>query len=85
MEDHIISSIGSRLNNFCCKGSVLMMEKQPTSQTEANKKWQHKNKEYANYLKMRSASRSFIKSKATLEDIEELKNLIKQREEFLNS
>lgn len=45
-------------------------------QNEANKRWQQKNKEYANYLKDRSKARSFIKNKATGEDLEELKELI---------
>ncbi|EIE8653766.1 hypothetical protein LDX33_002757 [Listeria monocytogenes] len=38
-----------------------------------------KNKEHANYLKSRSAARSFIKKKATLEDLAELEIAIKQR------
>lgn len=45
-------------------------------QNEANKRWQQKNKEHANYLKDRSKARSFIKNKATGEDLEELKELI---------
>ncbi|EHF3656333.1 hypothetical protein JSN82_002929, partial [Listeria innocua] len=45
----------------------------------ANKSWQEKNKEHANYLKSRSAARSFIKKKATLEDLAELEIAIKQR------
>lgn len=59
------------------------MANKPKPQTEANKRWQEKNKEYASYLKSRSTTRSFIRNKATLEDIEELKQLIKEREEFL--
>lgn len=51
--------------------------------TEANKRWQNKNKDYANYLKARSTSRSFIRNKATLEDLEELKKLIEEREQNL--
>ena len=47
-----------------------------SNQTEANKRWQQKNKEYSNYLKDRSKARSFIKNKATGEDLEELKELI---------
>lgn len=47
-------------------------------QTEANKKWQEKNRERAKYLSNRSVARSFIKNKATIEDLEELKNLIKK-------
>lgn len=49
------------------------------AQLKANKAWQDKNKEHANYLKSRSAARSFIKKKATLEDLEELEIAIKQR------
>ena len=45
-------------------------------QNEANKRWQQKNKEHANYLKDRSKARSFIKNKATGEDLKELLDLI---------
>ncbi|AGR25926.1 hypothetical protein I0M66_002231 [Listeria monocytogenes] len=57
------------------------MTKKTTSdaQLKANKAWQDKNKEHANYLKSRSAARSFIKKKATLEDLEELEIAVKQR------
>lgn len=47
-----------------------------SNQTEANKRWQQKNKEYSNYLKDRSKARSFIKNKATREDLKELLDLI---------
>ena len=50
------------------------------NQTEANKKWQEKNKEYAKYLSNRSRARSFIRNQATLEDIEELRALLVERE-----
>lgn len=49
-------------------------------QTIANKKWQEKNKEKSNYLKTRSVSRGFIRNRATLEDLEELRSLIHERE-----
>lgn len=52
-------------------------------QNEANKRWQQKNKEHANYLKDRSKARSFIKNKATGEDLEELKELIVTRSKEL--
>ncbi|MBY6846808.1 hypothetical protein HYI19_18615 [Clostridium botulinum] len=48
-------------------------------QTEANKKWYSKNKEYAKYLNKRSHAKNFIKI-AKLEDLEELEELIKKRE-----
>ena len=50
-------------------------------QTEANKKWQEKNKERAKYLSDRSRARSFIKNLATVEDLEEFKKLIEERKE----
>lgn len=56
------------------------MERKRSAQAEANKRWEAKNKEYSNYLKSRNASRSFIRKKATLEDLEELKQLINNRE-----
>lgn len=55
------------------------------SQTEANKRWQEKNKEHAKYLSNRSRSRSFIKNQAQLEDLDELRELIYQRELELNA
>lgn len=52
-------------------------------QAEANKRWEAKNKEYSNYLKQRTTSRSFIKNKATQEDIEEFRALLEEREKKL--
>lgn len=54
-----------------------------SKQTIANQNWEKKNREYASYLKSRSSARSFIRNKATLEDIEEFRNLLKEREELL--
>ncbi|MCM3024617.1 hypothetical protein [Heyndrickxia ginsengihumi] len=54
-------------------------------QTEANKKWQEKNKEHAKYLSNRSRSRSFIRNQATLEDIQELRKLLDEREEQIKN
>lgn len=59
--------------------------KQANPQTEANKKWQEKNREKAKYLRNRSTSRSFIKNQATLEDIEELQQLMQTRINFLHT
>ncbi|MDH6364693.1 hypothetical protein M2139_001731 [Enterococcus sp. PF1-24] len=52
-------------------------------QTEANKRWQEKNKEHAKYLRNRSTSRSFIRKQATLDDIAELEGLIAERKKEL--
>ncbi|ENY99450.1 hypothetical protein HMPREF1092_03191 [Clostridium thermobutyricum] len=54
------------------------------AQNEANKKWQEKNKEYSNYLKDRSKARSFIRKKATEEDLAELLKLISERKQELH-
>lgn len=53
------------------------------SQTEANKKWQEKNREKARYLRNRSTARNFIKKQSTKEDIKELEELIIIRKEEL--
>jgi hypothetical protein len=52
-------------------------------QTEANKRWQEKNKEKNKYLKKRSTARGFIRTDATVEDLEELENLIAERRKIL--
>jgi len=59
------------------------MEK--NNQTEANKKWQDKNKVRAKYLSDRSRARSFIRNHATLDDINEFRGLLDEREENLNT
>lgn len=46
---------------------------------KADKKWKEKNKEHRNYLSGRGAARSFIRNRATIEDLEELKRLINKR------
>ncbi len=54
------------------------------AQTEANKKWQDKNREKARYLRNRSTARNFVKKQATLDDIKELEELIANRKNELN-
>lgn len=60
------------------------MTKELKKQTISNKKWEEKNKEYSSYLKSRSSAKSFIKNKATLEDLEQLEEFVKNRREELN-
>ncbi len=62
-----------------------MTENKPQSQTERNKKWQEKNRERTRYLSRRSTARSFIRKDATLEDIEELETIIKERKDILKN
>ncbi|MGP1562996.1 hypothetical protein [Filifactor alocis] len=53
-------------------------------QTDYNRKWQEKNKEYNSYLNARSRARGFIKSKATLDDLKELAELIQKKIQILS-
>lgn len=46
---------------------------------EADRRWKEKNREHRNYLTGRGAARSFIRNKATKEDLQELKLLIEER------
>ena len=59
------------------------MNEKKNPQTEANKRWQQKNRERARYLRNRSAARSFIRGQATTEDLDELKLLMNTRKDFL--
>ena len=61
------------------------MEEKKTSeaQEKAKKNWDAKNREYSSYLKSRSSARSFIRNKSTLEDLEELEQLIAERRKKL--
>ena len=58
---------------------AFIEERTKKSQLKANKKWSDENKAHANYLKNRSAARSFIRNKATQEDLIELKKLIEEK------
>lgn len=60
------------------------MTKERVTQAEANRRWEQKNKEHANYLKSRSAARSFVRNKAQLDDLNELEQLIEERKKALS-
>lgn len=51
------------------------------SQKKANQKWAEQNKEHRNYLSKRSSARSFIRNHATVDDLDELEELIKEKKE----
>ena len=53
------------------------------SQKRAQKKYDEKNREKRTYLSQRNTSRGFIRNKATLEDLEELEELITARKKAL--
>lgn len=54
-------------------------EKRSTYNPEADKRWRDKNKEHARYLTDRTSARRFIRTKATLDDLDELDMLIAER------
>ena len=60
------------------------MSEKVNAQTEANKKWQEKNKERAKYLSDRSRDRSFLKNRVSEEDLAEFEEILKNRREELN-
>lgn len=56
-----------------------MINTMSNNQTEANKRWQEKNKERNKYLKARSTARSFIRDKIEFEDIAEFEELLNNK------
>lgn len=59
------------------------MAKYSDAQKQADEKWRNNNKEHATYLRSRSSARSFIRTKSTLEDLDELEELIHERRALL--
>jgi len=59
------------------------MDKETSPQTEANKRWQEKNREKTKYLRNRSTARSFVRNQATEEDLAELLQLMQERRQQL--
>lgn len=47
--------------------------------SEADKRWAEKNKAHRSYLSSRSSARSFIRNRATEEDLQDLEGLIAER------
>lgn len=61
------------------------MAKQPYTEARkrANKKWDKAHKERTRYISRRSQARGFIRNFATAEDLQELTELIRKRQDFL--
>ncbi|MFP5521287.1 hypothetical protein [Peptococcus simiae] len=57
-----------------------MADRKAVYSPKADKKWAQNNREHRNYLSSRTAARSFIRKRATAEDLAELKDLIALRE-----
>lgn len=55
-----------------------MENKTTNAQIQAIKNWQSNNKEHSNYVKSKSACKSFIRNKATIEDINDIEKLIRE-------
>lgn len=53
------------------------------AQTKASRAWEKKNPERARYMRYKSTAKTSIRKYVTQEDLEELKNLIADREEVL--
>ena len=56
-----------------------MEQRKAVYNPKADKKWIEKNKEHRSYLSQRSTTRSFIRKKATADDLTELEKLIEER------
>lgn len=69
----------------------MEQNKTPLSQLKANREYRKRinedeeKKAHRNYLSSRRSARSFINNKATLEDLEDLEQLIEQRKKDLSS
>ena len=50
---------------------------------EADKRWNEENKKHRQYLGARSSAKSFIRRKATMEDLVALEDLIEARKKYL--
>lgn len=57
-----------------------MTERKAKYNPEADKKWAESNRQHKTYLSNRSTAKSFIRNKATQEDLDMLKKLIEQAE-----
>ena len=49
------------------------------AQKRAKNKYREKNKDKANYIAAKSSAKSFIRTKATIEDLKELEKIINER------
>lgn len=62
-----------------------MTEKKTSeAQLKASRKWEEKNRKKATISSYKRSARTFIRNHAQLEDIEELRKLLNERESVLN-
>ncbi len=63
-----------------------MTEKKTSeAQVKASRKWEEKNRKKATIASYKRTARSFIRNHADKEDIEELRHLLTEREEFIKT
>lgn len=61
-----------------------MGERKARYNRAADQRWEEANREHRKYLSHRSRARSFIREVATMEDLQELKKLIEEREKNMD-
>lgn len=60
-----------------------MTKKTSDAQIKATQKWREKNKEKARYNSSKSSARSFIRNYANIDDINELRLMLDEKEKLL--
>lgn len=61
-----------------------MQEKKTSkAQVSASRRWEQANPERTRYIRYRTGARCFLRNHATLEDLEEVEELVKERRENL--
>lgn len=59
-------------------------KKTSEAQLKASRNWEKKNRKKATIASYKRSARTFIRNHAEFEDLEELKQLIEERESYLN-
>lgn len=61
----------------------MVENKTSEAQLRANKKWKEEHKQHNQYINLRSNAQSFIRNRATIDDLDELVQLIAERRDQL--
>lgn len=61
-----------------------MQKKTSDAQLKATKRWRESNKDKAKYNSYKSSAKTFIRNHATLKDIKELREMLKEKEKQVN-
>lgn len=60
-----------------------MSDRKAIYNPEADARWRDKNRERVNYMRARRGAKSFILTKATSEDLQEIEGFIEERKKYL--